>query len=265
VTTAELGFLDPLFALADSLTSVDDQLGHSFGLGEPAPDSALARDDINLEGMWVSHVAISSMGALLDHVIQLRELMKGPEAAVTVNAPWTLMRGALESAGLALWVLSGSTRSTRRTRALRVLHHDYKERGKWEKEHRKQPEAGQTGDDRAKQVEVLAGALDLDVAKVITDLSYGDAVGLLVALPVGSTEFAMARWREASAFAHGRTWPLLHLAMPTEVSRIRGGFALRVVLDEQHYEPLTRLTHDILERALFVYAELSAPDDSGKS
>ena len=211
MTTAELGFLDPLFALADSLTSVDDQLGHSFGLGEPAPDSALARDDINLEGMWVSHVAISSMGALLDHVIQLRELMKGPEAAVTVNAPWTLMRGALESAGLALWVLSGSTRSTRRTRALRVLHHDYKERGKWEKEHRKQPEAGQTGDDRAKQIEVLAGALDLDVAKVITDLSYGDAVGLLVALPVGSTELPWlggARLRRLHMAERGRCYIL---------------------------------------------------------
>jgi len=66
------------------------------------------------------------------------------------------MRGALEPAGVALWVLSGSTRAARRTRALRALHHDYAERGKWEQEFRKHPENGRTGKDRAKEIEKLA-------------------------------------------------------------------------------------------------------------
>jgi hypothetical protein len=168
------------------------------------------------------------------------------------------MRGALEPAAVALWVLSGKTRATRRTRALRVLHHDYSERGKWEMEHRKQPEAGRTGKDRAKQIETLAAGLGLDVAKVVTDLNYGDAVGAAGKAAGWNRKAAMSKWREASAFAHGRTWPLLNLASPTDATRIRGGFAMRMVLDEEHYEPLAKLTHDVLHRALLDYAPLAA-------
>jgi hypothetical protein len=232
----------------------------SFGLGEPDHNSALARDDADLEGMWVSHVVIGSITASLDHIIQLRELVIRTEAAVTLNAPWTLMRGALQPAAVALWVLSGNTRAMRRTRVLRVWHHDFTERGTWEKEsRRKQPAEGKSGDNRANDIAALANRLGLEGSKVVTQLNYGDAVGAAGAAAGWKHKVAMARWREASAFAHGRTWPLLKLAEPTNAELIRGGFALRMVLDEKHFEPLARLTHDVLQRGLVEYAALAAP------
>jgi hypothetical protein len=258
VSNADLGFLHPLFELADSLTDADDAAGMSFGLGEPDGNSALGRDDVDLEGMWVSHVVIGSFTASLDHIIQLRELVIRPEAAVTLNAPWTLVRGALEPAAVALWVLSGGTRATRQSRALRVWHHDFTERGAWEKEtQRKQPPNGMSGDDRAKGIATLASRLGLEGSKVVTPLNYGDTVGAAGTAAGWKHRVAMARWREASAFAHGRTWPLLKLAEPTSAEVIRGGFALRMVLDERHFEPVARLTHDVLHKGLVEYAALS--------
>ena len=128
MNNADLAFLHPLFELAGSLTDADDSAGMSFGLGEPDPHSTLVHDDSELDGMWVSHVVIGAITASLDHTIQLRELVKRSDAAVALNAPWTLVRGALEPASVALWVLSGNSRATRRTRALRVWHHDFTER-----------------------------------------------------------------------------------------------------------------------------------------
>ena len=177
----------------------------SFGLGEPDPHSTLVHDDSELDGMWVSHVVIGAITASLDHTIQLRELVKRSDAAVTLNAPWTLVRGALEPASVALWLLSGNSRATRRTRALRVWHHDFTERGKWEKEsRRKQPTKGKSGHDRANETVTLANRLGLDGAKVFTPLNHGDVVGAAGAVAGWKHKIAMARWREASAFAHGR-------------------------------------------------------------
>jgi hypothetical protein len=47
--------------------------------------------------------------------------------------------------------------------------------------------------------------------------------------------------------------------MPTDATPFPGGFSLRMVLDEQHFEPLARLTHDVLQGALLSYASLAAP------
>ena len=101
--------------------------------------------------------------------------------------------------------------------------------------------------------------MGLDGAKVVTPLNHGDVVGAAGAVAGWKHKIAMARWREASAFAHGRTWPMLKFAESTNAELIRGGFALRMVLDEKHLEPLTRLTHDVLQRALVDYSLLAAP------
>lgn len=68
---------------------------------------------------------------------------------------------------------------------------------------------------------------------------------------------ALARWREASAFAHGRTWPLLRLSEAQDGEPIPGGFTMRVTLDEAKLGKVAALTTDILHAAIDSYATLS--------
>jgi hypothetical protein len=261
MTGTDLGFLLPLFAIAESLTDDEEVEDRSMGLGQHDPSSLLAGDDREMRGLWVSGLISTGVVSSLDHIITLRDMVRRDDAAVTVNAPWTLMRGALESASVALWVASGSSRKTRRARALRVWYDDFKERQKWEDDtHR--PVTGRSGKEWQGVVESLATGFGLKATQVTTALNYADAVGD-AGLAVGHTRLdARARWREASGFAHGKFWPQLMLTSPRDAEVIPGGLGMALTLHEERLRPVAELTHDILEGALTRYAELSAPTAS---
>lgn len=257
---AELNFLFPLFELANSLTDEADVPDMAIGLGSMAPDSPLARDDRDLDGYWVSAVINSSIVASLDHVVTLRELvLRDGEAMVTVSAPWTLLRGCVEAAAVGLWVAEPTTRQARRARALRVWHYDFTERQKWESDTGRVPTGkAKSGADRAKSVVALAGSLGIKATSVATPLAYSDCV-VAAASGLGRdrTE-ARARWREASAFAHGRYWPQLALTSAAGAVTIPGGYGMQLVLNEERLALLADLAHALLNGAVLRFAELAA-------
>lgn len=256
---ADLGFLAPLFELASSLTDDDDVEQMALGLGHIHPDSELARDDQPLDGQWVSAVVTSGLTASIDHAVTLRDLVLRERAAITVNAPWTLLRGALEPAATALWVLTGTTHRSRRAHALRVWHHDYTERQKWEDDTATPvPPGGKSGRDRAEDVRTLAKQLGIKPTTVATSLSHADTVAAAGAAAGWSRHDARARWREASGFAHGRFWPMLKLTTPRGAEPIPGGFGVAFVGDHTRLAELARLTHDVLDTGLRRYAERAA-------
>lgn len=260
MTRAELGFMLPLFDLATSLTDSDDVEDMDMGLGHIDPGSALARDDRDLDGFWVSGVANTSIGACLDHVVTLRDLVVREKATITTGAPWTLLRAAVESCSVAVWVMAPNLRRSRRTRALRVWHYDYTQRYLWENDRGVPPRPdGKTGATRASEVLALATSLGIDpVTRVSTDLNYADTVAAGAAAVGWNRTEARASWREASAFAHGRFWPQLALTSPTSAESIPGGYGVSMTLNEAHLKPLVRLAHDLLNGALLRWAELSA-------
>lgn len=256
---ADFGFLLPLFDLAGTLTDSDDVEDMTMGLGEAHPSSEFAKDDQDLDGYWTSGVVTTGIVACLDHTVTLRDLVRRERATVTVNAPWTLLRGAIESASTALWVMAPSLRATRRAHTLRVWHYDYTERQKWEDDTgRTPPTSGKSGRERAAEVVVLAKRLGIKPTQVTTSLSYADTVSAAADVVGWDRKEARARWRESSGFAHGRTWPQLSLTSPRDAEQIRGGYGVALTLDEARLEPLARLTHDLLNGALLRYAELSA-------
>lgn len=260
---ADLSYLAQLFTIADSLTSEDDQEQLSFGLGEIAPDSSLAKDDEGTNGYWVSTVVTHSIGAALDHVITLRMLVK-QGGSVTIAAPWTILRGVVEPAALAVWTLNGRMRQQRQERALRVWHHDMTERGKWEDDtgYKITSSRAKHGKARAVQMVEIAKSLGLRPNQVSAQLNYGDVVAEAGEVVGWDRKLARARWRESSGFAHGRTWPLLRLSEFEAAERIRGGVALTVTLAEDHHRELARLATDLVERAIDDYARAAAsPDD----
>jgi hypothetical protein len=143
---------------------------------------------------------------------------------------------------------------------LRVWHYDYTERQKWEDD-TKRPTAptGKTGRDRAAEVVTLATKLGIaPVTRVSTELSYADTVAAGASAVGWNRTEARARWREASAFAHGRFWPQLALTSPTAAEWRPGGYDVALTLNEDHLEPLARLAHDLLNGSLLRWAELSA-------
>lgn len=259
MSIAELGFLGPLFDLAGSLADSNDVEDMSMGLGEIAPDSMLRGDDRDLDGMWVSMVVNNSILSSLDHVITLRDLVTRDQGTITVGAPWTLLRAAVESSALALWVMHPDLRKTRRARALRVWHHDYSERQKWESDTGRMPTGtAKSGKTRAVAVLALAESLGIKGTQVATPVAYSDAVAAAGEVVGWTRAEARARWREASAFAHGRSWPMLALTSPRDAQLIDGGVGMHLTLDEQRLESLARLAHDLLHACLLRYSDLAA-------
>jgi hypothetical protein len=162
MSNAELGFLLPLFDLAASLLDSEDAEDVTMGLGRADPNSAIARDDRDIDGFWVSGVVNTSVTACIDHVLTLRGIVLRENASITASAPWTLLRAAVESCSVAVWVMASDLRKTRRTRALRVWHYDYTQRNLWENDRGVPPRPdGKTGATWAAAVVDLATNLGI--------------------------------------------------------------------------------------------------------
>jgi hypothetical protein len=258
VSRAELSYLLPLFELTEAMVGDEEQENVSFGLGEPAQSSQLTGDDADMGGFYVSYAVNGAIAAALDHAITLK-LLVTKAGAVTNAAPWTLLRGVLEPASVAAWIIVGSRRAIRRERALRFWHHDMTERAKWEADtgHVVNP-PGKDGRTRAGEIVQIAKTLSLRENQVVTPLSYSDAVAHAGEAAGWPRPKARALWRECSGFAHGRGWPLGHRATFDHVIPVRGGHSIGFMLAEEHHEKGAELTYAVLTRALSGYASASA-------
>ena len=111
------------------------------------------------DGRWRPREELLARYASVDHIIQLRELIKRSDAAVTINAPWTLMRGALEPAG----VVFGYSPARPGPRAGLAPYAFYITTtgsvASWSKSSASSPRKRRTGKDRAKEIEKLADSL----------------------------------------------------------------------------------------------------------
>ncbi len=254
---ADFGFLVPMFELADSLINKDEAGNSVIRLREIGADSTLSGDDADLDGMWVSKIVTDGINAALDHVVCLRSVVMGA-GEVTNNAPWTLLRGVLEPASVAVWVMAGGSCTKRRERALRVWYYDFTERQKWEDDSGGKPVApAKSGRQRAADIVSLARRHGLRENQVTASLSYGDSVAAAGKTVGWQRADATARWREAAAFAHGRTWPTLQLSSPTGAELILGGYGISMTVNEARLAELARLANDVLHFAIDEYGHLS--------
>jgi hypothetical protein len=106
-------------------------------------------------------------------------------------------------------------------------------------------------------VEIADGLGIKPVSRVTARMKYGESVAAAAEVSGWGRHQARARWREASGFAHGRTWPMLRLTSPTNAEVIRGGYGLTLALDEQRLSELARLSLDVLGTAIDWYGRLS--------
>jgi hypothetical protein len=255
---ADLTFLQPLFDLANSMANPTGEFP-TFGLAEVDEHSTMGKDDAMLGGYWESIIVAHGVGAAIDHLLTVQSMLttgagRADDVLITVSAPWTLLRGALEPLAVGLWVMDGK-RNTRLERSLRVWHYDYAQQAAYRQNLRRKPVPDDPSSDSRGTIMDVAKTLNLRGQVIATELNYGDSVGHAGVAVGWKFRTAYARWQEASGFAHGRPWAVYNLADVSSAERIRGGYGIRATLDEARLAEFARLLLDVFNGVLDRYSE----------
>ncbi|WP_034270636.1 hypothetical protein [Actinospica robiniae] len=186
----------------------------------PAPGSQLAKDDQLVHPYQISHAATGALVSAVDHMDALRTLVEDAHV-VHARAPLTLLRGSLENASVAVWLLAASNRKERIRRRLRW---------QWEDEKYGVEAAkligrphGPTLDERKAKIAGVARACELDDDDVARLFTRGVSFGWVVktagdeALGGPRGETAKFVWMGASGIAHVQNWAVLSLLQREEV------------------------------------------------
>lgn len=201
--------------LKKSLTNVEGWLtrGARPDWAAVAPGSPLAGDDKKADPFQVSHAVASAIHVAVEHADALRRLIEGCETCSPgqmtfgLNSYYSLLRGALENAARAVWLLAPDSRQERVLRRLRMQADNI-----WNSDKAARamgttmPKPRETRLDRVREIAVRAG-LDAELAvKRPNNLEIVRAAGGCIG---GDEETALhteALWRACSGAAHGDVW-----------------------------------------------------------
>ena len=175
-----------------------------------------------------------------------------PEPILASSAPFTLLRGVLEPASVALWVLSPTDRLERQKRALRYWYDNYRHAAIWQNETRWKPPkpTSKTAQQRMDHLQKISNYLGIPGTYISTDLSYCETV-VASGLAVGrKAKVASARWREASAYAHGLSWASLFLSEQEAVAADDETVTVQFTLNEFVMRGVAELTAQVLTKAM---------------
>jgi hypothetical protein len=201
---------EKLGRLAEALEVVDrwDRLtGSASGAWEVSADSDLARDNAVTHPREVSPAAWAAISAAVSHLACLRESVFRDQDPNTVSArihthgQLTLVRGALENASMAVWLL---TPDQRIERVLRRLQQD------WDEVRQLDITGIAMGSSPPKTLGVhlqeltgIATCAGVDPSKIKMRPGYGDIVKSTGdSVSTGAT-LAFVIWKACSSIAHG--------------------------------------------------------------
>lgn len=210
--------------LAD-LDRIFDQVEASFeqtqqrDLWEIRAHTSLWRDDLLADPYQLSHAIRSLISSSVDHMHAVRNLIRGSKV-IHWAAPFTLLRGALETGCAALWLVSAAPRTERISRAIRLAIKDSADGYTTSEElglPRKRSRAEQIA--LIEDVGIRAGA---DPASLRRLPSSTEIVKAASAYVEGGGAHGLAAWRICSGIAHGRTWSQLSFLDRTDVGRDAG-------------------------------------------
>jgi hypothetical protein len=167
--------------------------------------SPLAGDDSYTDPYQTSHAVKMSITYAADHLHGLCALVLN-SGYLHLASPFTVARGALESASAAIWIASPQTRDERVRRTLRWNIQDVKDGNK---------AADGAGlpvptslEDRKKKIEAVAAKRSIPFAVIKNGYSSTEAVEA-AERHLNNSFGVLFPWRLASGFAHGRRWSML--------------------------------------------------------
>jgi hypothetical protein len=214
-----------LFGVADQW-----QVRTSRPVPAPRSGSSLARDDEVTAPWQLSHTAVTSLVAAVDHFHAAKSLVTDAHVLHTY-ALFTLLRGALKNAATAAFVLAPPSRNTRILRSLRVTWADLVERDNLMGLLDTKPAVAT--DRRKTQLQDIARARGLSVDEVAQvaarSISYSTIVRAAGDEALrGAGEEMLATWMLNSGSAHGKKWASMTMldrswVIPSEVPGVRQG------------------------------------------
>jgi hypothetical protein len=178
------------------------------GTGQPAPrdGSDLADDDASLHPYQVSHAAWAAISAAVSHLGVLRDSLFTPAGPARVTArihthgQLALVRGALETASRAVWLLEPDDRQVR---LLRRLQQEWAESRQIEEVRREMGEPAKSKADRFALLSPLAQQAGIDLAAIKEAAEYTTivrAAGQHIDIDPAVT---VVIWKACSSLAHG--------------------------------------------------------------
>jgi hypothetical protein len=179
----------------------------------PAPRSPLRGDDDKAHPYDLSNESWRHLSTAVDHLSCLRAVLEDAKV-VHMYAPFTLVRGALENACGAVWLLQPLQRTERLARGLRLALADVRH-----SEDVKQltGNAGpRTRQARIDQINDIAKRAGLDAAALKGSAGYSEIVKAVDQNgPANNT--IEVRWKLCSAYAHGDMWSTLGASQRTPI------------------------------------------------
>ncbi|MER6791028.1 hypothetical protein [Amycolatopsis mediterranei] len=180
----------------------------------PAPSggSSLFRDNQETDPYQIGHAVTNSLVGAIDHIQTLSALV-GRAGVIPARATFTILRGALENASTAAWLLQPASRDERILRRLRWEWTNMTYRAKAMKladpGFSLEPDRKQTlldigskrGFSGQKQAQILQRTTFSEIVRA--------AASAIDEVPEDVAEII---WNECSGVAHGQTWAVLAMA-----------------------------------------------------
>ncbi len=168
----------------------------------PAPGSSLRGDDNKTHPYELSHTVWRHLSNAVDHLSCLQALL-GDAKVIHMYAPFTLVRGALENACAAVWLLQPTQRTERLARRFRLAIGDIRHEEQV-RELMGQP-GSNFGQEQIAKIRTVASQAGLDGAALKGNASYKEIVQTVDENgPPGS--LILLSWKVCSGFAHGDWW-----------------------------------------------------------
>lgn len=225
----------------------------------PDPTSLLARDESGMpQGSSVAAIVRSLLDCAVDDLTSAFGLAAGLGQFHPVGLP-TLVRGSVELAGVAMWVLTGKGREGRQERGLRVAHDSLFNAAKFFTHMASDPtvpteiqeDARRSAENSKAQIDSIlssAGFLGLRKSAIRAALNRSDALKQVDR--ERGTDF-FSRWQLCSGFAHGFSWaPQFFNSFAYTHVMEGGGVLTGRVLDEERALVLLRWGRHSIEELL---------------
>jgi hypothetical protein len=227
--------------------------------------SALAGDDKATDPYHVSHAAWLAVGYAVDHVRAVRDLLFGAKVMATW-ALYSLIRGAIENAARAVWLLEPRQRDMRVLRRLRLAWNNQQmalRAAQVARDALDDASDDDTMEEKAEPVRArlasLAEARGIDPTAVLggqAKVSYSEIVRTVDEVMAAGPAVALA-WQVCSANAHGDTWAALQFVDLTEVGRLGNVGQFHVTASTGHLVPMVDVAAALIDFALFLFGQRS--------
>ncbi|WP_109947361.1 hypothetical protein [Micromonospora globispora] len=228
----------------------------------PAPvgsGSQFASDDTLLNPVQISHAAWSAILLAVDHLHNLRRSVEGcpscqPGATFLNGSNYSLLRGALENASKAVWLLAPEDQKTRILRRLQLEVKHIQDQEKFQTLVKIPPPSREKAE-RLAEIKRLAAAAGLPGDGPIGNPSPTRMVRAAGEVIFGDADLGQILWSLCSGAAHGDPWATLSLAEKTEVARKANVATIHLSPSIPNLLALTAAAVEVIQRAFILYAK----------